>query len=160
MQAYCFRSYFLLVTVIIFAGMVSWAEQKPAWICGRNISKTDRGPGKSVGNTWKIHLLAGFWFVVCCCQSWWLHWPAVVKHVRRPYWAGVLALPGTMGHCASAHIFHSLECPGAVWATQRPFLLPYQEGARGSHEGSAVQALAQGVCADLKLDQAVVSLLI
>ena len=49
------------------------------------------------------------------------------------------------------------------------FLLPYQEGAGGSHEGSAVQALrpveTHEACAlvgfqKMKLDQAVVSLLI
>ena len=46
-----------------------------------------------------------------------------------------------------------LECPGEMLATQRAFLLPYQEGVGGSLGGSVVQALrlcgnAQGVCAD------------
>ena len=62
-----------------------------------------------------------------------------------------LALLGSMGRCAFAHIIQLWECPGEVRATQRAFLLPYQEG--GSHEGGAVQARcscgnAQGMCYD------------
>ena len=58
-----------------------------------------------------------------------------------------------MGRGAFAGIIQLLGCPGEIWVTLRAFLLPYQEGASGSHEGSAVQALclfgnAQGVCAD------------
>ena len=60
---------------------------------------------------------------------------------------------GPMGRCAFAHIIQLLECPGEVWNTQRAFLLPNQEGAGGSHEGSAVHARcscgnAQAACAD------------
>ena len=78
--------------------------------------------------------------------------------ILQKMWEGAilgrrLALPGSTGRCAFAHIIQLLECPGEVWATQRAFLLSHQERAGGSHEGSAVRALrlcrnAQGVCAD------------
>ena len=49
-----------------------------------------------------------------------------------------LALPGSMGFGAFTHIIQLLECLRDIWATQRAFLLPHQEGASGSHEDSAV----------------------
>ena len=44
------------------------------------------------------------------------------KMWEGPCWEGVLALPGSMGRCAFAHIIQLLECPGEVRATQRAFL--------------------------------------
>ena len=42
----------------------------------------------------KFPFRAGFWFVVCCCQSWWLQWPIVGAKIfekmwEGPYWEGV-----------------------------------------------------------------------
>ena len=58
----------------------------------------------------------------------------ICKDVGRALLGRRLALPGSMGLCGFAHNIQLLDCPGEVWATQRAFLLPYQEGARGSHE--------------------------
>ena len=74
------------------------------------------------------------------------------KYVRRALLGRRLALLGPMGGGALAHIIQFLERPEVVRAARRALLL-HREGAGGSHEGSAVQALrlcgnAQGVCAD------------
>ena len=50
-----------------------------------------------------------------------------------------LALPGPMGHGAFTYSIQLLECSEGIWATWRAFLL-HQQGASGSHEGSAGQA--------------------
>ena len=56
-----------------------------------------------------------------------------------------------MGRGAFAYIVQLFELPREIWATQRAFLLSYQERAGGSRAGSAVQAFslcanAQDVC--------------
>ena len=79
------------------------------------------------------------------------------KDVVRALMGRRLALFGATGRCAFTHIIQLLES----WATQRAFLLPHQEGAGGSHEGSVVQALCLTFWQrKMNLDQAVVSLLI
>ena len=49
-----------------------------------------------------------------------------------------LALLGSMGRGAFAHMIQLLERPEEVRAARRAHFLLHQEGAIGSHEGSAV----------------------
>ena len=45
---------------------------------GKNISMSRLRPWQKRWNAWNISFSAGFGFVVCCCQSLWLQWPAVL----------------------------------------------------------------------------------
>ena len=83
--------------MIQLAKKISWAEQKPPGFVGRTSQRPNCSFGKSVKLLGKrIPFSAGFWFVACCCQSWWLHglqycgredFPKDVG--RAPYWEGV-----------------------------------------------------------------------
>ena len=146
--------------MIQLAKKISWAEQKLAWICGKNISKTRWWPWQKRWNAWKIlirveHLVSQCVVASLCRRSGFRHrWRKVfAKYVGTEPAGKASALPGSMGRGAFTQIIKLLECPGEIWATQRAFLLPHQEGVSGSYEGSAVQALclcgnAQGVCSD------------
>ena len=68
--------------MIQLAKKLSLAEQELAWICGKNISKIQWRLWQRRWNAWKLPTNVGIWFVACCCQSWWLQWPAVLW-VRR-----------------------------------------------------------------------------
>ena len=46
--------------------------------CGKNMSETRLRPWQKRWNAWTMAFSAGFWSVVCCCQSGWLQWPAVL----------------------------------------------------------------------------------
>ena len=94
------------------------STKKPAWNCGKNISKTQLYLWQKRWNAWTISFGVGFWFVVCCCQSWWLQWPAVLwarrycKRCGKALLGRRLALPGPMGRCAFSHIIQLWECAG------------------------------------------------
>ena len=109
--------------MIQLAKKIFWAEQKLAWICGKNISETRLRPCKKRWNAWNIFFSAGFWFVV------WLQVVVVAmpcsnvgakilqKMWEGPRWEGVWLCLGSMG-CEFAHIIQLLGCPGKVWAGQ------------------------------------------
>ena len=48
--------------MIQLAKKTSSVEQEPAWICGKNTSKTRLWPWKKRWNAWRIHIRVGIWF--------------------------------------------------------------------------------------------------
>ena len=136
--------------MIQFAKKISWAEPKLVWIVGRTSQRPDCGLGKSVGMLGKSLLGLAFdsklLVAILCRRNGFQHrWRKdFAEDVGRgpppPLLGSRLALPGPVGRGASTHVMQLLERSGGIWATQRAFLLPHQEGASGSLDGSPVKA--------------------
>ena len=67
----------------------------------------------------------------CGCQDF-------AKDAGRALLGRRLALPGSMGCCAFAHILQRVDCSREVWAARRALFLPQQEGALCYCKSSAV----------------------